>query len=70
MPPVLESSYLVPDWTFFAVAVLMLLVLGVLVIWPLIETLARRQWGYTLGVVLLGPVGGPIWFLVGRRRFA
>ncbi len=45
-----------------ALAVVLLLVL-----WPLVETLVRRQWGYALGVVLLGPIGGLVWFAVGRR---
>ena len=51
----------------FVVLLVGLVVLAPLVIWPLIETVVRQQWGYTLGVILLGPIGGLIWFLVGRR---
>jgi hypothetical protein len=36
------------------------------VVWPLVETVLRQQWGYTLGVLLLGPIGGLLWFFVGR----
>ena len=69
----LESDFLVPNATFLVLAITALVVLALsalLVVWPLVETIVRRQWGYTLGVVLLGPIGGLVWFLVGRRESA
>jgi hypothetical protein len=38
-----------------------------LVLWPLVESVTRQQWGWVLGVVVLGPIGGVLWFIVGRR---
>jgi hypothetical protein len=70
MPAPLASNFLMPTGTFVVVLLLMLAVVGLLVIWPLVETVMRQQWGYTLGVVLLGPIGGLLWFLVGRRETA
>ena len=64
----LESNFLVPGGTLVFLA--MLVVGALLVIWPLVETIVRQQWGYTLGVVLLGPIGGLVWLLVGRRETA
>jgi hypothetical protein len=66
----LESDFLMLNGTFVVLLLMMLVVFGLLVIWPLIETVARQQWGYVLGVVLLGPIGGLVWFLVGRRETA
>jgi len=67
----LESDFLVPDALWGAGMVLAaFLLLGLLVIWPLVETVVRQQWGYTLGVVVCGPIGGLVWFLVGRRETA
>lgn len=43
---------------------------GALVVWPLVETVVRQQWGYALAVVVLGTIGGLVWFLGGRRRTA
>jgi uncharacterized membrane protein YqjE len=66
----LESNFLMPTGTFLVLSLVSLVALGLLVIWPLTETVVRQQWGYTLGVILLGPIGGLIWFLVGRRETA
>ncbi|MGZ4445981.1 MAG: hypothetical protein ACXVEC_04810 [Nocardioides sp.] len=63
----LASNLLVPNASFGLLLLPVLVVLGLLVVWPLVETVVRRQWGYTLGVVLLGPIGGLVWFAVGRR---
>ncbi|MGZ4464908.1 MAG: hypothetical protein ACXVW0_06090 [Nocardioides sp.] len=63
----LASNLLVPKASFGLLLLPVLVVLGLLVVWPLVETVVRRQWGYTLGVVLLGPIGGLVWFTVGRR---
>ncbi|MGZ4487459.1 hypothetical protein [Oryzihumus sp.] len=63
----LASNLLVPNASFGLLLLPVLVVLGLLVVWPLVETVVRRQWGYTLGVVLLGPIGGLVWFTVGRR---
>jgi hypothetical protein len=63
----LESNFLMPSGTFLVWMLVLLAVFAVLVVWPLVETVVRRQWGYTLGVVLLGPIGGLIWFTVGRH---
>ena len=70
MPAPLESNFLVPNASFLVVLPVMLVLFGLLVIWPLVETVVRQQWGYTLGVVLLGPIGGLLWFVVGRRGTA
>ena len=66
----LASNFLMPNATFLVLFLVSLVVFGLLVIWPLVETVVRQQWGYTLGVVLLGPIGGLLWFFVGRRATA
>lgn len=66
----LESNFLMPTGTFVVLFLVSLVVFGLLVIWPLVETVVRQQWGYTLGVVLLGPIGGLLWLFVGRRETA
>ncbi len=63
----LESHYLMPNGPFLVELLVFLVLFVVLVGWPLVETVVRQQWGYALAVVLLGPVGGLIWFLGGRR---
>lgn len=67
----LESNFLVPNGTFIVELVFFVLfvaIFGLLVLWPLVETIVWQQWGYMLGVVLLGPIGGSIWFFVGRHQ--
>jgi hypothetical protein len=66
----LASNFLVPNGTILilVLALLMLLVFVLLVVWPLVETVVRQQRGYTLGVLVLGPIGGLLWFVVGRRE--
>ena len=59
-----------PTGTFLVLMLVMLAVVALLVVWPLVETVVRQQWGYTLGVVALGPIGGLLWFVVGRRETA
>jgi hypothetical protein len=66
----LASQFLMPNGTFVVLVLVMLPVFALLVVWPLVETVVRQQWGYTLGVVLLGPIGGLAWLLVGRRETA
>jgi hypothetical protein len=66
MRSALESNFLVPDGSFVLLVLASLAVLALLVVWPLVETVLRQQWGYTLGVVVFGPIGGLVWFLVGR----
>lgn len=63
----LETNYLVPSATVFVELLVLLAAIALLVIWPLVETVVHRQWGWVLGVLLLGPVGGLLWFFVGRR---
>jgi hypothetical protein len=67
MPAPLASNFLVPNGTLLLLVVLMLPVFVLLVVWPLVETIVRQQWGHTLGVLLLGPIGGLLWFTAGRR---
>jgi hypothetical protein len=55
---------MVPDASFIAI---LLFFLGLFVFWPLGEALSRRQWGWALAIVLLAPVAGVFWFVVGRR---
>ena len=64
----LETSYLVPDATFGVLVVVMVVAWAVLVAWPLVDSLASRQWGYALGVLVLGPFGGLVWLMKGRRE--
>ncbi|WP_151081947.1 hypothetical protein [Nocardioides cynanchi] len=69
MPTPLTSDFLVPNGTLLVLAVLLipaLAVIALLVVWPLVETIARRRWGYLVGVLLLGPIGGLLWFAIGR----
>ncbi len=61
----LDSNFLVPNGTFL-VLLFVAFVGGLLVIWPLVESVLRQQWGYTLGIILLGPIGGLLWLFVGR----
>lgn len=60
----LETSYLWPDPTFL---VILLLVVGVLVVWPLVDALRQGRHGWAVAIVLLSPVAGILWFAVGRR---
>jgi hypothetical protein len=66
----LESNFLISNNTFVLLLLVSLVVFGLFVLWPLVETVVRRQWGYLLGIVLFGPIGGLLWFLVGRRETA
>ena len=59
-----------PTGTFLVYLLVMFVLFVLLVIWPLVETVVRQQWGYTLGVVLFGPIGGLLCFFVGRRETA
>jgi hypothetical protein len=68
VPAPLASNFLMPNETFFVLLLVSFAVFGLLVVWPFVETVVRQQWGYMLGVVLLGPIGGLLWFLVGRRE--
>lgn len=68
MPAPLTSNFLMPNATFLVLLLVAFAVLGLLVFWPLVETVLSQQWGYTLGIVLLGPIGGLLWFFVGRRE--
>ena len=60
----LATSYLVPDPMFL---LLLLLVVGVLVVWPLVDALRQRRFGWAVAIVLLSPLAGILWFAVGRR---
>jgi hypothetical protein len=63
-----ETNYLVPNAGFIVEFLLFVAAVALLIVWPLVETIVRRQWGWTLGVVLLGPIGGLLWLVVGRRE--
>ena len=65
-----ESNFLMPTGTFLVLLLVSFAVVMLLVVWPLVETVVRQQWGYALGVLLLGPIGGLLWFFVGRRQTA
>jgi hypothetical protein len=52
MPAPLASNFVMPTGMFVLVLLVMLAVVALLVIWPLVESLVRQQWGYALGVVL------------------
>jgi hypothetical protein len=70
MPTPLESNSLMPTGTLLVLLAMSAVVVAPLVVWALIETIMRRQWGYLLGVVFLGPIGGLVWLVVGRRETA
>ncbi|MCW2751715.1 MAG: hypothetical protein JWR83_2825 [Aeromicrobium sp.] len=61
----LETDYLVPSPAFIFAT---LLVVGVLVIWPLIEALRSRHYIWALAIVLSSPIGGILWLAIGRRH--
>jgi hypothetical protein len=65
--PAYATSFLVPDGVFLVALALALAGFVGLVLWPLVESVVRQQWGWVLGVVVLGPIGGVLWFTVGRR---
>lgn len=60
----LETSYLWPDPVSLLIVVL---VLGVLVVWPLVDALRHGRYGWAVAIVLLSPLAGILWFAVGRR---
>jgi len=60
----LETSYLWPDPVLLLT---MLLVVGVLVVWPLVDALRQGRYGWAVAIVLLSPLAGILWFAVGRR---
>jgi hypothetical protein len=62
-----ETDFLVPNTTFVVELMVALTIFAVLVIWPLVDTVARRQWGWTLFVVILGPLAGFCWWTFGKR---
>jgi hypothetical protein len=62
-----ETNYLVPNAIFLVELLTFVAAMALLVIVPLVETVVHRQWGWTLGVLLLGPIRGLLWFVVGRR---
>ena len=64
----LETNYLFPNATFWALVVVMLGVVVLLVVWPLVESVASRQWGYVLGILVFGPLGGLVWLTTARRQ--
>lgn len=64
----LETDYLVPNAPFIVEVLVVFVAVAVLVIWPLVDSLVRRQWGWALGVLFLGPIGGLMWLVVGRRE--
>jgi len=60
----LETSYLWPDPVLLLTT---LLVVGVLVVWPLVDALRQGRYGWAVAIVLLSPFAGILWFAVGRR---
>lgn len=42
--------------------------LGALVLWPAFEAWQRDRIGWVVGIVILAPLGGALWFLTGQRR--
>jgi hypothetical protein len=62
-----ETDYLLPGVAFILeVVVLAALIVG-LVLFPLVASARRQQWVWVLFVIVLGPVGGGLWFLYGRE---
>jgi hypothetical protein len=62
-----SSNFLAPTMTWPSVLAAVL-VLGLLTLWPLVEAASRRRWGWFWATVVLGPLAGAAWFVVGRRR--
>lgn len=65
MPPPDDGN----DWDVFSSQVLLVLALAtalVLVAWPVAEAVRRRRVGWAVAILLVAPVGGLAWFLIGR----
>lgn len=43
------------------------LLVSLLVLWPLIGAVLRREWGWVLLIVIFGPFAGVLWFFMRRR---
>lgn len=67
MPLVKETDYLVPTGGFLASFLVFVALCVLLVVWPFYSALRHQQWGWVLAVVLLAPLGGFLWFAVGRK---
>ena len=61
------TDYLVPNGSFVIAFLFFAALFVLLVAWPLFSAVRRQQWGWVLGVVLLGPIGGVLWLTVGRK---
>jgi hypothetical protein len=68
MPVVEETDHLVPNGMFLAELLVFAVLFALLVVWPFFGAALRRQWGWVLAVVVLGPVAGILWFAIGRRQ--
>ena len=67
---VIAAHVLVPDGTFVALMLGWAAVPLLLVLWPLVESGRRGRWWWFVATLLLAPVGGIAWILVGRWRRA
>jgi hypothetical protein len=63
-----EISTLMPSSTFIVELLVLAVAFAVLVLWPLVGAVLRRQPGWVLGIVVLGPMAGIAWLASGRRQ--
>ena len=67
MSIVLANNFLVPNATFIVELALYALMFVLLVVWPAVGAGIRQQWVWLVMIVLLGPLAGVPWLLMGRR---
>jgi hypothetical protein len=68
MKDVQAANLLIPDGSFVGFLIGYVLILGLLVLWPLVESVSRRRWGWFVAILFLGPLAGIAWFVWGRRQ--
>jgi hypothetical protein len=61
-----ESNFLVPNGTFLVELAVDALLFTLLVLWPLLGAVIRRQWGWLILIVFFGPFAGVPWFFMAR----
>lgn len=62
------AHFLIPDGPSLAVLIITATVFGLLVLGPLVEAAQRHRWGWFFAILLVGPVVGMGWLLMGRRQ--
>jgi hypothetical protein len=68
MPVAYQTSTLTPDSTFIIELLVLAAGFALLVVWPLVGAVLRRQPAWVFAIIVLGPIGGIAWLAAGRRR--